>query len=93
MTMADWRIYSRDVANRRLAEITVYRSFKCRSVYNGKGTWSLDMPANFDYFGIQPFRGRPFRSRTRKPKPVPETPQPPAAPETPGTPIAPIITG
>ena len=40
------------------------------------------------HFGLQPFRGRPFRSRTRKPKPAPETPQPPAPPETPGTPIA-----
>ena len=38
------------------------------------------------HFGIQPFRGRPFR--TRNPKPAPETPQPPAPPETPGGPIA-----
>jgi hypothetical protein len=42
------------------------------------------------HFGIQPFRGRPFSSRTRKPKPAPEEPQTPAAPETPGTPIVPI---
>lgn len=54
--MATWQLYSRDVANRRLAEIKVYRSFKCRSVYNGIGSWSLDLPANFDYFGSQPFR-------------------------------------
>ena len=33
------------------------------------------------HFGLQPFRGRPFRSRTGNPQP---------APETPGTPIAPI---
>jgi len=37
------------------------------------------------HFGIQPFRGRPFRSRTRNPQP--ETPQTPVPPETPGTPI------
>ncbi len=43
------------------------------------------------HFGIQPFRGLPFRSRTRKPKPDPEQPQPPAPPETPGTPAAPNI--
>lgn len=54
--MADWRLYGRDVANRRLAEIKVYRSFSFKSVYNGIGTWSLDFPANFEYFGSQPFR-------------------------------------
>lgn len=37
------------------------------------------------HFGILPFRGRPFRSRTRNPQP--ETPQTPVPPETPGTPI------
>ena len=36
------------------------------------------------HFGILPFRGRPFRSRTRNPQPTPETPR---TPETPGTPI------
>jgi hypothetical protein len=40
------------------------------------------------HFGIQPFRGRPFRSRTRKPEPAPAQQQQPAAPETPGSPIA-----
>ena len=40
------------------------------------------------HFGIQPFRGIPFRSRIRKPRPAPEMPQPPASPETPGTPIS-----
>jgi hypothetical protein len=29
------------------------------------------------HFGIQPFRGRPFGKRTRKPKPAPETPDAP----------------
>ncbi len=33
------------------------------------------------HFGLQPFRGRPFRARNSKP--APETPQ---TPETPGTP-------
>lgn len=35
------------------------------------------------HFGIQPFRGRPFRSRKRSPKAAPEPPQTPT-PEAPG---------
>lgn len=54
--MTDWRLYARDVANNRQAEIKVYRECKARLVYNDAGAWSLDMPTDPGLFGILPFR-------------------------------------
>jgi hypothetical protein len=55
--MAEWKIYARDVANARQAEVRAFAKLDFRLVMNDAGAWTLEYPHEPTIAAVLDFRG------------------------------------